>query len=264
MAFASFLISHFSFPALAQEFNFEKAKSDYVFNFDNYNQKLFDFNLKKDSYNKNSTLSLKEEFRISTYNFLLQRNRLISTYLTMLRMRVLEEMGLTDNQKSKIFEKIDQEVAWYKSRESNYNKEDILEDLINKSREEDSQYETNTDLVIKYALGFVGIGEVTEIKNNHHKLYQKLKSEALSIIELKRLNNSLFNRWFAEIDKELELLNKTIDNQTTKMDNVFSEDEFKREKVYEDVTKELDLAKTNMIKLNEFMYELETRVQEKR
>ena len=48
------------FTVQAQDFTFTKAREDYVFTEDNYKKDLNDFNLKKASYQKNPTLSLKK------------------------------------------------------------------------------------------------------------------------------------------------------------------------------------------------------------
>jgi len=62
------------FPVYAQDLTTKKAFDDFIFSQDNYRASLTEFNLKKGSYQKNPTLSLKEEARVSLYDFLTKRN----------------------------------------------------------------------------------------------------------------------------------------------------------------------------------------------
>lgn len=105
-----------NYDVYAQDFSFERARQDYIFVEDNYKKDLSDFNLKKASYQKNETLSLKEELRNSTYKLVLSRNSFVKSYLTMLRMRVVESKGIENGQKESLFAKLDAEVSWYDGR----------------------------------------------------------------------------------------------------------------------------------------------------
>lgn len=248
----------------AQTDQFSKSRADYVFMSDNYQANLFDFNFKKGTYNQNPTLSHKEEFRQSTYKFLTTRNKLITTYLTLLRVRVDELVGLTTEQKSKIFERIDEEVLWYNAKLNFYFEEDTLEDIVNKSKDEDLRYLEKTDYTIKYTLLYIGLGNITEIEEEHRQIYNDLKTEAQNLIVLKRLDNNLFDRWFNDIEKELDQIDKNEEETIAVIELMFSNDNFRKTRIYEDARKILISTQSNLVRLNSFIMELETVVNDKR
>jgi hypothetical protein len=255
---------YFLVPSFAQDFTFEKARQDYIFSEDNYKQKLFDFNLKKGSYSKNPTLSLKDEFRISSLSFTSIRNILIKNYLTMLRIKVLESDGLNDSQKATIYSKIDTEVSWYENRKNNYQSENTLEDIIKKSNEEDLKYENETLPVIYYTLAYTSLGDSISIKNRHIKLYKELKSEADGLVNLGRADKSLFERWFNDIERELNLI-ANIESQTiTEIEKIQGADKYQRESGYENSVEIIDPVKSNLLRLNGFVMELENVIESKR
>ena len=245
-------------------FDFQTARNDYVFSEDKYKTDLFDFNFKKATYQKNQTLSLKEEFRLSTYKFVGSRNLLIKNYLTMLRIRTFEALGIDNSQKEIIYSKIDGEVNWFDNRKNNYDLTNTLEDIIRKSKEEDIKYETETLPVIYYALANISLGDAVTIKNKHVTIYNNHKKEAEELIKLGRADASLFDRWFKDIDRELELILQIENLTKTDIDKIFGEDTYKRQSGYENAIETLDPIKSNLLRLNSFVMELENAINTKR
>lgn len=238
----------------AQDFTFTKAREDYIFTEDNYKKDLSDLNLKKASYQKNPTLSLKEELRVSLYKFVGSRNNLIKNYLTMLRMKELESVNL----------RIDPEVVWYETRKKSYSENDSLEDIIKKSKEEDEHYETNTLLAIYFALSNISLDQVKTTKEDHLKLYKKLKNESQELIKLGRADTNLFDRWFRDIDQELDNINLIEKDTLIQIDKIFGSDDYQRNSAYKKAIETLEPTKINLLKLNGFIMELENTVNTKR
>lgn len=238
----------------AEDFTFNKAREDYVFTEDNYKKDLNDFNLKKASYQKNPTLSLKEELRVSLYKFIGSRNDLVKNYLTMLRMKGLESVNT----------KIDPEVVWYQNKKNSYSVNDSLEDILSKSKEEDTHYETDTLLVIYFALSNISLNQVKTIKEDHLKLYKNLKSESEELVKLGRADASLFDRWFKDIDQELDSISTIEKDTLTQIEKITGSDEYQRNNGYKKAIETLDPAKTNLLKLNGFIKELENIIASKR
>lgn len=248
----------------AQDFTFTKAREDYIFSEDNYKKALFDFNLKKAAYNKNPTLSLKEEFRLSSFDFINQRNVYIRNYVTMLRIKTLENNGLNNDQKNKIYEKLDKEVAWYDGRKNEYKDTDTIEQVLEKSKAEDTRFKNETLPTVYYTLSYNSLGDSIVIKEKHIKMYEKLKNEANSLVSLKRADESLFKRWFDDIEKELGLISQKEKDTITSIENVFSGDAYRRESAYEDSIEIISTVKSNLYKLNSFVMELENVIITKR
>lgn len=248
----------------AQEFSFKTAYNDFIFTQDKYKASLADYNSKKDSYQKNPTLSLKEEARISLYSFLNVRNEYIKAYLTVLRMKVLESNGLTQSQKENLYSKIDPEVLWYEARKQVYSPAESVENLINKSKEEDSRYETNTLTIIRYSLGNISLGYISDSKNKHLKIYEALKEESQSLVKLGRADTNLFERWYKDIDQELNKINDSENKARTEVENIVSSDKYLQERAYDNSIKRISPIKTNLLTLNRFISELENVISEKR
>lgn len=248
----------------AQDFTFKKSHDDYVFTQDTYNRDLFDYNLKKAAYQQNQTLSLKEELRLSLYKFIGARNELIKNYLTMIRMKTLELSGLNNSQKTLIYSKIDPEVAWYDSRKNSYSPNDRLEDLINKSKDEDLKYTNNTLSIIDLSLTYISLGEVKGSQQSHVVLYEKLKDESANLIKLGRADASLFDRWFTDINGEIDILSKIEDSTELKIQKIFGADDYERSSAYKNALNEIVPAKQELLKLNGFISELENILTSKR
>lgn len=248
----------------AQEFTFQKSREDYIFSEDNYRSDLNDFNLKKASYNKNPTLSLKEEFRLSTYEFIGIRNLLVKNYLTMLRTKTVESKGIESSLKESIYSKLDPEVVWYEGRKNNYDLSNTIEDIIRKSKEEDERYQTSTLPVIYYSLAHISLGESKTSKNKHVEIYNKLKSEANTLVSLGRADAKLFERWFKDIELELNKIEEIEKTTLNQINIIFDADEYKRDAGYENAIEELTPVKSNLLKLNGFIMELENTVNTKR
>lgn len=248
----------------AQDFTFTKAREDYVFTKDNYKKDLFDYNLKKDSYNKNPTLSLKEELRLSLYKFVGTRNNLIKNYLTMLRIKTLESTSIENSQKESIYTKIDPEVVWFGDRKNSYTNNTNLEDLLNKSKEEDLRYERDSLPIIYFTLAHISLGEVRTIKDSHIKIYNNLKNEADTLVKLGRADAGLFDRWFKDIELELNNISEIEKNTLTQIDKIFSGEDYLRDGAYKNAIEELEPSKASLLKLNGFIKELENVLESKR
>lgn len=248
----------------AQDFTFNKAREDFIFSEDNYKRDLLDFNLKKAAYQKNPTLSLKEELRASLYKFIGTRNNLIKNYLTMLRIKTLESKGIENSKKELIYSKIDPEVAWFDSRKGNYTDATSVEDLINKSKEEDSRMISSTQTIISFSLAHISLGSVTELKNEHIAVYSNLKKEGEELVRLGRADASLFDRWFKDIENELNNISNIEKATLSEIEKILDTDEYKRQSGYKKAIEALNLSEPSLLKLNGFIKELESVVSSKR
>lgn len=248
----------------AQELTSETARKDYIFNEDNYKNSLSAFNLKKGSYDKNPTLSIKEEARIALLDLLIKGVGYKKTYLTFVRSKVTESLGLTNDEKGAVYSKLDPEVTYYENRSKEYSSVTPLEELISKSKEEDSKYQLESLPVIYFALGSLSLGDVVNLRNENTVIYKKLRTEAESLIKLGRADQNLFDRWFKDIDLKL---NKIIDieNLAKKRNElIFDKDTYKVDKAYEDAIETISPVKSNLLQLNQFIKELEITISEKR
>ena len=117
---------------------------------------------------------------------------------------------------------------------------DNLEDLINKSKDEDVRFESNSLPIIYFSLAHISLGEVKGLRLKHIKLYDNLKKESGELIKLGRADSSLFDRWFKDIDQELSNI-ATIESNTLQ-----------------------EIKKISLLRLNGFVKELENVIANKR
>ena len=248
----------------AQDLTYQKSDEDYRFSRDLYNQRLADFNKKKNAYLKNRTLSLKEEARLSLYDFLLVRNDYVNSYLTTLRMRTVESKGLNQDQKTAIFDKIDTQVNWYLDHKKVFGQENSLEDLLVKSQEEDSQWQKVTSPAIYFALSYISLGDTIDLRGQNVNIYNGLKNEADSLVSLGRADSSLFERWFKDIEGEIAN-NKSVETKTIIAINKMTAAQISSQKrSFSDTLNVIKPSKASLLKLNNFIYELENVIQTKR
>lgn len=248
----------------AQEFDYQQSYSDYVFTKDNYFSTLSDFNKKKDSYLKNQTLSLKEEVRVSLYNLLLERNNTITTYLTAIRLRLLESKDLTPDERNTTISKISEEFKWFSNHRSDFSNENSLENLLNKSGEEDGRFLTETTSVINYSLINIGYGDIVSLESRHLQIYNSLKTEADEFVVLGRADSSLFERWFSDIEDEIKNLD-TIENEILSgLEDLNSTESYVQKRGFKSSLEGLTPAKLSLLKINQYLFELENTIDEKR
>lgn len=248
----------------AQEFDYQQSYSDYTYTKDNYSQALSDFNKKKDSYLKNPTLSLKEEARTSLYSFLLEKNNLITTYLTTIRLRILESKGLTQDEKNTAISKISEEFKWFESHKNDFQKENSLENLLSKSSEEDNRLSENTTSAINYSLVNIGYGDIVAKENKHLEIYKTLKTEANELVILRRADSSLFDRWFSDIEEEIKTLDNIEGEVLSSLEGLNSAESYAQKKGFKNSLEGLTPAKLSLLKINQYLFELENIIDEKR
>lgn len=231
---------------------------------DDYSIKLEDFNNKKSAYLKNTTLSLKEELRVSLYNLLISRNNLINGYLTYLKAYTNGLNSLSGEQKENSKSLIDSEISWFNDYKNNYQSEDSVESLLQKSVTEDERINMSYSASVDFVLVNAGLGEITQQRNSHKEIYDGLKSEAQNLVSLGRADSSLFDRWFSDIEGEFNNFSNLENEIIQNLKQLRSEDDSEVSKGQKDAYKNLDLAKQSLIKINNYLYELENVVEAKR
>lgn len=246
-------------PAVAQTFNFERAYQDYLYSLSVYTQAYSDYERARDFYLTNQTLTLKEEARIKTLTMLKDRDQLETVYLTALRIRILEIMGLTTDEKNAIFGKIDSEVLWYKDHAGKYNDGDPLEDLFNKSSESESRYKTITTRIVYESLFTISIGEEKSLRLTHQEIYKTLRSIIEENVKAGKLDLNPFNRWFNDIDLVIANLTKNEDLAKTQIQKVYGES-FSIQGSYNTAVATLASSTSLLSQLNSFLTEVATSI----
>lgn len=242
----------------AQDFNFEKAYQDYIFTQSNYADSFKAYQNAKDAYQKNSTLSLKEDARVKTLSMLKSRDELYKVYLTALRMKINETKGLTTDEKVKQFERIDNEVAWFTSHQKNYSDSDSLENLFSRSKEVEDHYKLDTERRIYDALFNISLGEIIGLRLDHADTYTKVTKEIDQAVTDGKVRIDPFNRWFTDIENTTNEIKNQEDAAKTQIDRIYTEGYSQPATVFRTSGKPLGLAKDALLTLNSYLEELLT------
>ena len=250
------IIGFFNFTVLAQESKFEKSYQDYVFVQSKYTESRSAYQQARDTYEKNGTLSLKENARQKTYQVLINREDLLVVYLTSLKVRLFENSGLNDASKTNLIDKIDNEIKWLNDQKNKYQELDTLEDLFNKSNETKSRYETTTSVIIYDSLFNIVYGDLDLANKDTLSVFNDLKSYIDRGVVEEKLKIDPFDKWFVDIDRlEAEIV-KNQNLSVSKIGQLYSQYNNSRRGTFESSLIPIveNIAKT--IQLNEYTVEL--------
>jgi hypothetical protein len=243
--------------ARAQVFDFNKAYQDYQYSLGVYRNAYSSYQDSKDFYLKNPTLTLKEDARQKTLAMLKDRDQLGAVYLTMLRMKIVETKGLSEDDKNIIFGKIDPEVKWYQDHDKSYNSGDPLEVLFTKSGESESHYKATTLPIIYESLFDISLGAQAGMQNDMTVIYTSLKDIVSTRVTGGNLDMNPFNRWFTDIDTLIATLNQNSGVAKTQIAKIYGQ-YYSIVGAYNTSTDTLASSQSSLTQLNDFLTEVLT------
>lgn len=136
---AKFARSQTTTPA-PSDFNFDRALQDYSYNVDLYTKAFNDYLAARAKYISIGTLATGDDARIATIAMLQARDSVVATYLTTLRMKLKDSIGVSDSEKDSYYTRIDAEVAWYADHKDHIPSAQTLADLVADSNESKTHY----------------------------------------------------------------------------------------------------------------------------
>lgn len=211
----------------AEEFNFSRAYSDYIYNYNLYRQNHTDYLVAKEAFLKYNTLTSKTEALEKTRTMLKNQDEVIKTYLTALRMKLAETSGISNYEQNVLYLKLDSEVVWFTKHQQDLNSAGTLEDLTDSANEGQQQYQ-KTEVLIYQTLGAILASKEMALRE---KISQKIKSlkEKTGEIRLNGdKNTAVAERWLLEAENRLtrsqekqfaaqQILSKIKDRDKNKM-----------------------------------------------
>ncbi len=216
-------VFYLSVPILkAQTFDAKKAFEDYQFQQSLYLTTQAEYEDAKTFYKKNPTLQLREEARRKTLAMLKQRDQLMATYLTALRMQITETTGLTGDERNGIFGKLDPEVTWYQNHMASYQDGDELATLFAKSDESMNRYSNTTKLIVYESLFDITFSQEIGLRTDHQVVYANLKNFINDRVAEGKLTIDPFNRWLNDTDVVLASLSQNEAVARKKISNLYS------------------------------------------
>jgi len=199
---SAFLLFFFSSLILAQEFNFDRAYSDYLYNYNLYRESYDSYRTARETFLKYQTLTSKNEALSKTKEMLQKQDEVIKTYSTALRVKLTENPGLSSDEQNILFLNLDNEFAWFRQHQEEINKSNTLEDLTNLSEKSKEQYK-KTEVLIYETLGAIFAGKEISLREQISQQIKSLK-EKVGEIRLKGdKDTSLAERWLLEAENRL-------------------------------------------------------------
>lgn len=198
-----FTLPLFHSPALTQEFVFNRAFNDYVYNYNLYRSTHLGYITAKSEYQSYNTLTSKTKALEATRKMLLQRAKAFETYLTSLRMKLKEETGVSTYKQSLYFLKLDDEVTWLKQHQSFLTTPSTIEDLIKESRKLENRY-PSTSVINYQALGVVLEGKEIYLREEVEELID-LVEKKINEIKASGEDTQIMERWLIEAKQKIVL-----------------------------------------------------------
>ncbi len=204
-----FLILVFTFLTLgtfksvkAQTFDYNRAYQDYVYNLSLYQKAHTDYQLARAAYLQSQTSGTTGDAVKATRTMLEARDSVVITYLTAIRMKLLETKGVSDSEKSGYFTQIDTEVSWWGSHKARLESAGSLDDLVSDSDEAKDHFGP-AKILMYQTLIEIGVSETTYQRTAMKSVIDLLNQKIAEI----RLNGdkdtTSIERFLVEVNNKL-------------------------------------------------------------
>lgn len=201
-----FLIAAFLFakPAKSQEnqFDFLRAYQDYTYNYGVYRRTHNDYVLAKGQYLSYKTLKSKTNAYDKTLAMLQARDEVIKTYLTALRLKLVETEGVPSLERDALFGRIDTEVAWYEDHRGRLASAGSLEDLVINSEEVEDRYALSEILYYQTLISILA-GKENDFRERLMAVISDVKDKVAEIRQNQDKNTRKIERWILEAELRL-------------------------------------------------------------
>lgn len=189
--------------ASAQDFNYQRAYQDFLYNLSIYNSRHDEYVLRRSEYLQYKTLVSDENARKTTSEMLKARDETVKTLLTAIRMRVIENQGLVDSEKESLYQRIDPEVKYFSDHKDLIPSAGSLSDLEKDSQKAKEHFEGSTQLVINISLVYLPTGKVAAERKEVERLLSQIKTKITQIKQNNDKDVSFTNKAFIDIDNQL-------------------------------------------------------------
>jgi len=198
-----FLIFIFPFYTFAQEFNFNRAFSDYLYNLNLYRQAYQEYIPARESYLRYKTLNSKTTALEKTLKMVQLRDETMRTYLIAIKMKMAEISGISPSEQGLFNLKLDNEANWYLAHKEELSSAGTLEDLIDLAHKAEERYYQETEVLMYQALHKILLGKETTLKE---KIISQIEAIRERLKEIKANGDKdvfLPERWLLETENRL-------------------------------------------------------------
>lgn len=194
--------SLYASPVDAQVFDFNRAYNDYLHIYNQYRLTHTDYVAAKQAYLRYQTLTSKTEALSKTLKMLQLRDKVIWTYLTVLRTKLAETTGISDYEQNILYLQLDNEVNWYQDHYDVLPSAGSLEDLVDSAKETEDKY-PKTEVLIYQTLGAILAGKEAALRDKANEQIERLNGKIAEIRQRGDKETSLLERWLLEAENRL-------------------------------------------------------------
>ena len=240
---------------LGEDFNFNRAFSDYLYNFDLYRQAYQEYISARDSFLQYKTLTSKTNAFQKTFKMTQARDETVRTYLIALRMKLEETPGISLSEKSVFSLRLDNEIAWFLNHKEELSSAGSLEDLVELASKAEERYQQETEILIYQTLHKILVGKENNLAEKINTQIAALKDKLKEIKE-KGKDVSLPERWLLETEKRLSRFEEKVSVSFEKMEkmekNVFED----KKQTYREAQLSLEEAHQYLKEANRYLREI--------
>ena len=199
--FCFFLIS--PSHAFGQTFDFKRAYDDYLYNFNLYRQTHLEYTSAKSEYYAYQTLESETRALEKTRALLFTRNAALATYLTALRMKLVETTNVINYEQSMRFIYLDNQISFLKLNDQKLPAPATIDDLQIVSNEVADKY-PEIEILAYQTLTTINAGQVEGLTSRLEVEVKKLEEK---IDEARNLgeDTTTVERWLLNVKEKIVL-----------------------------------------------------------
>lgn len=177
------------------------------------------------------TLTAETKALEATRQMLQKRDEVLRTYLSSLRLKLVETTGISNYQQNLVFVKLDAEVSWLASHKDLLTSPGSLADLVKVSSDLEEKY-PDLEFLIYQTLGTILSGKENSLReksihqaDSTQEIINRMKSEGESVEKLER--------WLIEARKKITLSEQKQTEAESKI-KALKESDYDRKRKFDD------------------------------
>ena len=248
----------FLFPsfAWAQDFNFNRAFSDYLYNLDLYRQAYQEYISAKESYLRYQTLTSKNTALEKTLKMAQTRDEVMRTYLVALKMKIGESLGIFASDQNFFNLKLDNEANWYLAHKEELSSAGSLEDLVKLANKAGERYSQETEILLYQTLYKILLGKELALKEKIDNQIEAIKEKLKEIKNKGDKDVSLPERWLLETENRLLRFEEKISVSGEEIEKMEKTSGGNREQIYHEAQLNLQEAHQYLREANRYLKEV--------
>lgn len=243
-------------------FDYAKAYKDYIFTLDQYKRAHSEYLLARSQYMQAKTLAAQTKARDATVTLLQVRDDVVMSYLTTLRMKLSESVGILSTDREGLYARIDREVTWFDNHKQQIPSAGTLKDLEADSKEAADHFVV-TEFLVYEVLLVVPVGKVQALREQADSILGRMKSKVSQMradgVDTSITERSLIeteNKLTRSLDKEVEAQGLVVALQSGEQNIKNASKKIDKDSIYEQTIQTLVEAQQFLKETSSFMKEI--------